>query len=322
MKPALIFMGTPEFAVPCLQSLLDAGYPVKMVVTQPDKPVGRKQVLTAPPVKVLAQAHGIEVYQPSKLRNVPEVLEKLKAVGADLFVVVAYGKILPQEVLDLPSQGCINVHASLLPKYRGSAPIQWCLVNGESETGVTTMLMDAGMDTGDMLLKRTLSIAADETGISLTEKLSKLGSELLIETLPGYLKGDILPQIQDASQATQIPLLKKEHGLLHWQEPAQALYHRIQGLKPWPETYTFFRGKPLKIKEAQVYAGEWHDSETRLPGHVAKILKQSILVQTGVGLLELLRVHPADSKEMAAGDFARGQRVEVGELFGAENPGG
>lgn len=309
-------MGTPEFAVPCLQSLLDAGYPVKLVVTQPDKPVGRKQVLTPPPVKSLAEKYGIEVFQPSKIRNVPEVYAKLKAVEADLFVVVAYGKILPQEVLDLPKRGCINVHASLLPKYRGSAPIQWCLVNGETETGVTTMLMDAGMDTGDMLLKRSLSIAEDETGISLSLKLSQLGSELLLETLPGYLSGDIHPEAQDAAQATSIPLLKKEHGRLDWEHSAQALYHRIQGLKPWPETFTLFRGKPLKIKEAQVYRGPELDVEPLLPGSVAKIGKQSLLIQTGEGLLEVLRVHPADSKEMAGGDFARGQRVEVGELLG------
>ncbi len=317
MKPTLVFMGTPEFAVPCLQSLLDAGYPVKLVVTQPDKPVGRKQVMTAPPVKILAEANGIEVYQPAKIRNTPEVFEKLKSVDAALFVVVAYGKILPQDVLDLPKHGCINVHASLLPKYRGSAPIQWCLVNGESETGVTTMVMDAGMDTGDMLLKRSLPIDADETGISLSEKLSKLGSELLMETLPGYLSGEILPKVQDSSQATNIPLLKKEHGQLNWDESAQALYHRIQGLKPWPETYTFFRGKPLKIKEAQVYRGDPLETDPVIAGTVAKLLKQSILVQTGEGFLELIRVHPADSKEMAAGDFARGQRVEVGEVLGS-----
>jgi methionyl-tRNA formyltransferase len=312
VKPALLFMGTPEFAVPCLQALIDQGYPIALVVTQPDKPVGRKQVLTAPPVKQLALAHGLEVFQPARIRNQPEVLERLRSAGAELFVVVAYGKILPQDVLDLPVRGCLNVHASLLPAYRGSAPIQWSIVRGETVTGVTTMLMDAGMDTGDMLLKREITIEAEDTGITLAEKLSQLGAELLCETLPLWLSGELQPQVQNPAEATVIPLLKKEDGLLNWQESALALYNRIRGLKPWPETYTFFEGQPLKIKTARVS----EQVATGLPGQILAVGKQTLSVATGEGVLEVLRVHPANGKEMNAADFARGHHLLAGVVLG------
>lgn len=312
MKPPLVFMGTPEFAVPCLQALITAGYPIPLVVTQPDKPVGRKQILTPSPVKQLALAYDLEVFQPAKIRNQPEVIARLRAAKAELFVVVAYGKILPQEVLDIPPRGCINVHASLLPKYRGSSPIQWSIVLGETETGVTTMLMDAGMDTGDILLKRHLPITQEDTGITLSQKLSHLGAEALLDTLPAYLSGELLPQPQDHTQATTIPLLKKEDGLLDWTQSAQALFNRIRGLKPWPETYTFFRGRPLKIKEARPLLQETHGV---IPGQILAIHKQSLWVATGSGVLEVLRVHPADGREMSAGDFARGQRLSLGEVL-------
>lgn len=314
MTTRIVFMGTPEFAVPCLQALLDAGYTIPLVVTQPDKPVGRKQVMTPPPVKQLAAAHGIEAYQPAKLRKNEEALEKLKAAEADLFVVVAYGKILPQSVLDIPAKGCINVHASLLPKLRGSAPIQWAIVNGETETGVTTMVMDAGMDTGDELIKAAIPIAPDETGVTLAEKLSRLGAKTLLETLPAYLDGSLKPKAQDHAQATTIPLLAKEHGLIDWTRPARALDHQIRGLKPWPETYTFCRGRSLKVKEARVYEGD--PGYTGNPGQILEIRKSSLLIRTGDGILELLRVHPADGKEMDAASFARGQRLETAEFLG------
>lgn len=309
-------MGTPEFAVPCLQALISADYPISLVVTQPDKPVGRKQTLTPPPIKQLALAHGLEVYQPPRIRNQPEVAARLRAAEADLFVVVAYGKILPQEVLDIPRRGCINVHASLLPKYRGSAPVQWSIALGETETGVTTMLMDAGMDTGDMLLQRHLAITQEDTGLTLAEKLSHLGAEVLLDTLPAYLSGELLPQPQNHAEATTIPLLKKEDGLLDWTQSAQAVFNRIRGLKPWPETYTFFRGYPLKIKEARLLAAT--AESTAAPGEILAVQKQSLWVATGSGVLEILRVHPANGREMSAGDFARGQRVAVGEILSSE----
>lgn len=307
-------MGTPEFAVPCLQALLDAGHEVAMVVTQPDKPVGRKKVLTAPPVKLLAESRGIPVFQPEKIRKQPEVLERLKAVAAELFVVVAYGKILPQEVLDLPTRGCINVHASLLPKYRGSAPIQWSIVEGESETGVTTMLMDAGMDTGDMLLKASLPISDNDTAASLSDKLSQLGAQLLMKTLPAYLEGSLQSTPQDHQAATVIPMLRKEDGELNWHQPARALHNRIRGLYPWPGCYTWFRGQTLKVLRAQVYQGE--PGYAGLPGQILEVGRQSLLVRTGDGILELLEVQLAGSKAMDAGSFARGQRIESADFLG------
>lgn len=315
MSARIVFMGTPEFAVPCLQALIDAGYTIPLVVTQPDKPVGRKQVMTPPPVKQLAAAHGIAAYQPAKLRKNDEALERLAAAEADLFVVVAYGKILPQSVLDLPARGCINVHASLLPRLRGSAPIQWAIVKGETETGVTTMVMDAGMDTGDMLLKAAVPIADDETGVSLADKLSRLGARLLLETLPAYLDGSLQPTPQDHAQATTIPLLNKEHGLIDWHQPAGAIDRQIRGLKPWPETYTYFRGRSLKVRQARVYDGE--PGYAGNPGQILEIGKTGLLVRTGDGILELQRVHPADGKEMDAAAFARGQRLETAEFLGA-----
>ncbi|HEY9840406.1 MAG TPA: methionyl-tRNA formyltransferase [Candidatus Obscuribacterales bacterium] len=314
MSARIVFMGTPEFAVPCLKALIDAGYSIPLVVTQPDKPVGRKQVMTPPPVKQLAEAHGIAVYQPAKLRKNDEALARLAAAEADLFVVVAYGKILPQTVLDIPTKGCINVHASLLPKYRGSAPIQWCIVHGEQETGVTTMMMDAGMDTGDMLLKAAIPISPDDTGVTLAEKLSQLGAQLLLETLPAYLSGELKPTPQDHDQATTIPLLNKEHGEINWNQPAQAISNQIRGLKPWPESYTFCHSRSLKIKAARVFEGE--PGYAGNPGQILEIRKQGLLVRTGDGILELLRVHPADGKEMDAAAFARGQRLESGEFLG------
>jgi len=313
-KPRLVFMGTPDFAVPCLQALITAGYPIALVVTQPDKPVGRKQILTPPPVKQVAQAAGLEVYQPAKVRQDPDVLSRLRAAEAELFVVVAYGKILPQEILDLPTRGCLNVHASLLPKYRGSAPIQWSLVNGESETGVTTMLMDAGMDTGDMLLKRSLRIDPDESAQSLSDRLSALGAEALLETIPAYLKGELQPQPQDHAAATVIPMLHKEDGEIHWGKSARAIYNQLRGLNPWPGSYTFWRDRSLKIKAARPYTGE-SDYQGN-PGQVLDIRGESLLVRTGDGILELLEVHPADGKAMSAGAFARGQRVQSGDFLG------
>lgn len=310
----IVFMGTPDFAVPCLQALIDADYTVSLVITQPDKPVGRKHVLTAPPVKVLAQTHGLEVYQPEKVRNNPEALERLKAAEADLFVVVAYGKILPQAILDIPAKGCINVHASLLPKYRGSAPIQWSLIEGEQETGVTTMVMDAGMDTGDMLLSASLAIAPHDTAGSLSNKLSQLGAELLIKTLPAYLDGSLHAQQQDHAAATVIPMLKKEDGEIKWSQPAQTLLNRLRGLDTWPGSYTFFRGKSLKVLRAALYIGE--PGYQGNPGQVLEINKGSFLVRTGDGIMELFEVQLAGSKAMDAGTFARGQRLDSAEFLG------
>lgn len=307
-------MGTPEFACSALSALFKGPYEIVLVVTQPDKPVGRKQVMTPPPVKQLALEHGIEVFQPSKLRNNPEALAKLAAAKADLFVVVAYGKILPQNILDLPTRGCINVHASLLPELRGAAPIQWSIVRGNATTGITTMLMDAGMDTGDMLLQRELPVTDTDTGITLSDKLSQLGGELMIETLPQWLSGELKARPQDNSLATMAPILKKEDGLIQWQHSATQIANQVRGLQPWPEAYTVFRGKTLKIKQAHVVSTA--DAERGVPGQVLELTPQGFLVATGQGILAVERVHLADSKEMSATDFARGQRLEPAEIFG------
>ncbi len=316
-KPRVVFMGTPAFAVPCLKALIEADYDVVLAVMQPDKPVGRKRVMTAPPVKQLAEAHGIPVYQPARVKKNPEALETLKAVNADLFVVVAYGKILPQSILDLPRHGCINVHASLLPAYRGSAPIQWSIVKGEKETGITTMVMDAGMDTGDMLLKSTVPITHTDTAVTLSEKLSEAGAKLLLETLPGYLSGDVKPVPQDHEAATTIPMLKKEDGELDWQKPAEALYNQIRGFTPWPGTYTFFKDKTLKVKRARLYM-EQPDEYRGVPGQILDVGKDFIRMRCGEGVLELLEVQLAGSKAMDAGSFARGQRLTPAEFMGAQ----
>lgn len=313
-KPRIVFMGTPDFAVPCLEALIQAGYPVVMAVTQPDKPVGRKRVLTAPPVKQTAQAHGIPVYQPAKVKNNPEALSTLSEVNADLFVVVAYGKILPQSILDIPGHGCINVHASLLPEYRGSAPIQWSIVNGESVTGVTTMVMDAGMDTGDMLLKTEIEISHQDTAVTLSDKLSQAGAQLLLETLPGYLSGEVKPIPQDNAAATSIPMLKKEDGEIDWTQSATRIYNQIRGFYPWPGTFTSYQGKTLKVIEARLAEPEHPDQGT--PGQILETGHDYIRLRCGEGALDLLKVQLAGSKAMDAGSFARGQRLESAQFIG------
>lgn len=313
-KPRIVFMGTPDFAVPCLEALVTAGYPVVLAVTQPDKPVGRKRVLTAPPVKAFALQHDIPVFQPEKIKKNPAVLEQLKAAQADLFVVVAYGKILPQSVLDIPTHGCINVHASLLPEYRGSAPIQWSIVKGESVTGVTTMVMDAGMDTGDMLRKTEVDISLHDTAVTLSEKLSQAGAQLLLDTLPGYLTGEIPPVPQDHEKATSIPLLKKEDGEINWLQSATQIYNQIRGFSPWPGTYTFFQNKTLKVLQARLV--EHPDTHQGTPGQILSLGHDSVRVRCGEGALELLNVQLAGSKAMDAGSFARGQRLEVAQFLG------
>lgn len=305
-------MGTPAFAVPTLVALVEAGYPIEMVVTQPDKKVGRKQILTPPAVKVEALKHGLRVYQPRSVKK-RIVQEKLAAVEADLFVVIAYGKILPQAVLDMPKRGCINIHGSLLPDYRGAAPIQWSIVRGEKETGITTMLMDVGMDTGDMLLKRSIAIAFDDTTATLAEKLSTLGSELILETIPKWISGELEAQKQDDDKATYAPLIAKSDGEIKWGQSAQDIYNLIRGFTPWPEAFTMFKDKTLKIKKAQLVSDP--DPERGVPGQIIAVNKQDFLVRTGEGVLAVTHVQLSGSKAMDAGTFARGQRLEPGEIL-------
>ena len=247
----ILFMGTPDFAAESLKTLLDNGYNVTGVVTQPDKPRGRGHKLMPPEVKVVALEHGIEVYQPERLKN-GELNEVLEKCTPDVIVVVAYGRILPKYVLEYAKYGCINVHASLLPKYRGAAPIQWAIINGEKQTGVTTMQMDEGLDTGDMLIKKTLEIGDEETAEQLFDRLAKLGGEVLIETLVGIKNNTLTPEKQNHAEHTYAPVIKKEMALIDWAKSAAEIKNLVYGMNSWPLAYTFYKGEPLKIITASV----------------------------------------------------------------------
>ena len=248
----IVFMGTPAFAVPCLERLLADGHEIPLAVSQPDKPQGRKMLLAPTPVKEAALAHGLRVEQPEKLRGNEEFLALLRELAPDLIIVVAYGNILPQDVLDIPSYGCINVHASLLPKYRGAAPYQWAILNGETETGVTTQQMDAGIDTGDMLLQEKISIPEDMTAGELGEHLSILGAAALSDTLELLSRGKLIPQKQEDAQATYAPMLTKALSPLDFTKPAAALHNQVRGLNPWPGATMDFEGRPLKVHKSGV----------------------------------------------------------------------
>ena len=247
----IVFMGTPDFSVPCLQALLDAGYPVTGVFTQPDKPKGRGYQLAPPPVKEFALTQNLPVFQPKTMRDA-ETLEQLKGCNPDLIVVVAYGKLLPKEVLDLPRLGCINVHASLLPKYRGAGPVQWSIINGEEETGVTTMYMAEALDTGDMLESASLKIGENETADELMERLSHLGAELLISTVKKAEEGTLKPVPQDEALSTYVSMLDKEMARLDFNKPAREVHNLIRGLSSWPCAYTFYQGKRLKVYRSKL----------------------------------------------------------------------
>ena len=289
----IIFMGTPQFAVPCLEALIAAGHDIPAVFCQPDKPQGRKMQLTQPPVKTAALAHGIAVMQPGKLRGNPEILELLRTLAPELIVVVAYGKILPQEVLDIPPHGCINVHASLLPSYRGAAPIQWAVLNGETETGITTQQMDAGIDTGDILAQDKCAIPEDMTAGELHDVLSELGAGTLMKTLELLEQGRLNPQKQDDTQATHAPMLSRELSPIDWSRPAHEIHNQVRGLHPWPGATMEFEGSQLKVHKARV--SEAQDS----PLHI----------RCGDGkYIELLVVQAQGKKAMPAGEFLRGRR--------------
>lgn len=308
----IVFMGTPDFAVPSLEALLRSDDHVVGVVTQPDRPKGRGQTLVAPPVKVVAEQAGIPVVQPLKIRT-PDFLETLAGWKPDLIAVAAFGRILHAPILALPPMGCVNVHGSLLPKYRGAAPIQWALINGETETGITTMLMDEGMDTGPMLLQAKIPILPDDTAGTLAPRLARLGGQLLVQTIAGLRAGTITPIPQDHAQATMAPLLKKEDGAIDWTMSASALVNRIRGLSPWPGAYTFHGSERWTIWKA-VAAPEPASSG---PGTVLAVTKQSIKVATGEGTLELLEIQTANSKRMSVGHYLAGHRVSAGERLGA-----
>ena len=289
----IIFMGTPQFAVPCLEALIAAGHEIAAVFCQPDKPQGRKMQLCPPPVKLCALAHGLPVHQPGKLRGNGEVLELLQALVPDVIVVVAYGKILPQEVLDVPKHGCVNVHASLLPNYRGAAPIQWAVLNGETETGVTTQQMDAGIDTGDVLVRETCEIPEDMTAGELHDVLSELGAGTLMRTMELLEQGKLNPVKQDDAQASYAPMLSREMSPIDWSRSAWEIHNQVRGLHPWPGATMEFDGCWLKVHEARV--SETGESPLHIPCGDGKFV-------------ELLSVQAPGKQAMPAGEFLRGRR--------------
>ncbi|MFS8873452.1 methionyl-tRNA formyltransferase [Synechococcus sp. R50.1] len=314
----VVFFGTPEFALPSLQILLQPQSPFEVVglVCQPDRPQGRGQKVLPPPTKVLAQAHGIPVWQPVRLRRDPQVLAALEALAADVFVVVAYGQILPLTVLQMPKLGCVNVHGSLLPAYRGAAPIQWAIANGETETGVTTMLMDEGMDTGAILLQAKLPIGPEQTSLELAPQLAQLGAELLVETLLKLEKGELTPIPQDGSQATYAPLLKKPDFHLDWQRSAQALHNQIRAFSP--NCFTGIEGQRIKIVRSA--SPQLHSPPPEIPqgspGEVVGLARgEGIYVATGEGSLLIRRAQLPGRKEQSAWDLVNGGQLKVGMRF-------
>ena len=307
----IIFMGTPDFAVGTLEALVQAGYEVMLAVTQPDKPQGRKQVLVAPPVKEKALELGIPVFQPKRVRE-PESLRVLKDYEPELIVVAAFGQILPKELLDLPKYGCINVHASLLPKYRGAAPIQWAILNGDEVTGVTIQRMAVGIDTGDMIAKTELEIAPEDTGGTLFDRLAEAGARLCVETIPSIVDGTAVYTPQDESAATKVGMIKKQDGLIDFSRPAKAIECQVRGLNPWPSAYTSLAGKTLKIWTADVCGG----GNPKDAGKIAFIKKDCFGVQTGDGILVCREVQLEGKKRMPAEDFLRGNAIEAGTVLG------
>lgn len=314
----IVFMGTPAFAVPSLQALVQATYKVVGVVTQPDRPKGRGQAMEPPPVKVWALARGLPVIQPTRMKD-PDFLRQLSEWHPDLIAVTAFGRILPKAILDLPPLGCVNVHGSLLPKYRGAAPIQWALIQGESETGITTMFMDEGMDTGNMLLRQPVAIEPDETAAELADRLAKVGGALLVETLHRLEAQSVTAQPQDHTQATYAPLLKKEDGVIDWSQSSTDIANRIRGLCPWPGSYTFYQQQRLIIWKGRVAGREEPvGSDGQPPGTVLAVGPTSFWVATGDGGVEVLEVQPANKKRMSVEHFLQGHALHVNEVFGAQ----
>lgn len=310
----IVFMGTPDFAVPSLERLLLDGHEVCGVYTQPDKPVGRKQLRTPPPVKVLAEEKGIPVYQPDSLRDAA-VFAHILTLNPDLIVVVAYGKILPKKLLEIPKHGCINVHGSLLPKYRGAAPIQWSVINGEPVAGVTTMQMDAGLDTGDILHALTTPMNPDETSGELYMRLSHIGAQALSETLVKLRNSTLTPIKQDDSQATHAPMLTKADSPIDWRCPAQEIHDRVRGLSPWPSAQTIWEGKTLKIHKAALPGKQLFPVTSAAAGEVVNLDPLTLACGDGNGIV-LLEVQLEGGRRMDSRDFLRGNRLITGTRLG------
>ncbi len=308
----VIFMGTPEFSVGTLEALIEAGHEVALAVTQPDKPKGRGGKMQYTPVKEAALKHGIPVFQPKKVRE-PECVEELKQYNADIIVVIAFGQILPKEILEMTPFGCVNVHASLLPKYRGAAPVQWAVIDGEEVSGVTTMQMDEGLDTGDMLLKTEIRLDEKETGGSLHDKLAAAGAELCVRTLKGLEEKTIVPKPQGESPTAYARMLDKKLGNIDWSRDAESIERLVRGLNPWPSAYTNWDGKVMKIWEARA---EKRAAKTgSVPGTVISVEKDGFCVETGDGVLKVLALQIPGKKRMEADAFLRGYEIAPGTVL-------
>lgn len=310
----VVFMGTPAFAVPSLEALVNSDHEVVGVVTQPDRPKGRGQTVVPCPVKELAVAGGLSVRQPDKIKS-PEFLQQLVEWKPDVIAVTAFGRILPKTILDLPPMGCVNVHGSLLPAYRGAAPIQWALIHGDTETGITTMLMDEGMDTGAVLLQQTVPIEPDDTALELGARMAQTGGALLVETLTRLAAHAVVPCAQDHSRATMAPLLKKEDGVIDWTQPATEIANRIRGLWPWPGSYTFHHEHRLIIRKGRVDANGGPVGVVQRPGTILAVGPTSFWVETGEGRIEVLEVQPANKKRMSVEQFLLGYALRTQETL-------
>ena len=308
----IIFMGTPDFAVGTLEALVQAGHEITLAVTQPDRPKGRGHAMQLTPVKETAQRYGIPVFQPERVRA-QEAVERLERTEADVMVVVAFGQLLPASILHMKKYGCINVHASLLPSYRGAAPIQWAVINGERKSGVTIMQMDEGLDTGDMLSQTVVPLEKEETGGSLFQKLSQAGARLCVETLEQLEQGTLIPQKQGASPTAYASMLTKEMGRIDWSRSAEEVERLVRGLNPWPSAYTRMGGKTLKVWRCRTIP----DREAKgACGQILSARGDTIEVQTGCGVLEILELQLEGKKRMDTGAFLRGYQLEAGTILG------
>ena len=305
----IIYMGTPDFAVGPLKALIEAGHEICAVVTQPDRQKGRGKEMAPSPVKECAMEYGLPVLTPVKIKEA-EAIEELKRYPADIFVVAAFGQILSEEILNMPEYGCVNIHASLLPKYRGAAPIQWSIIDGEKETGVTIMQMDKGLDTGDILFQKKVPITEEETGASLFDKLAEAGAELIVEALAKIEKGEVIPLKQDDNNSCYAKMLSKSTGKIDWNKSAVEIERLVRGLNSWPSAYTEYKGKQLKIWKAEVLP----HIEGK-PGTIAKVTKDAVIVCTGDGALSLLEIQLEGKKRMSTKEFLLGRTFEEGEVL-------
>ena len=309
----LVFCGTPQFAVPTLERLISTGHELALIVTQPDRPQGRGLELVAPPVKQSALKHSLPITQPERIKNNVEFKGRLQEIAPEAIIVVGYGRIIPPWMVSLPRFGNINLHASLLPKYRGAAPIQWAIAEGETVTGVTTMLLNEGLDTGDILLQKEITITLEDTAVTVALRLATIGADLMVQTLEGLASGTITPKSQDHSRATLARILKREDGLIDFSRPADVILNRLRGFQPWPGAYTFFRGKKLAVLEAKV------SGESKPSAGSIDVKRERLLVGCGQGTaLELLSVQLEGKKPTSAAELVRGYRISSGEELGQE----